>query len=75
MLPYAYKLINKFQLEEEGIGNIFCGILDPVTVQDCTKFPSVITHVLRLVTRGGRREDEAPQEKCVGHSLKSFDNI
>jgi len=23
MFPYAYKLKNKFQLEEEGIGNIF----------------------------------------------------
>jgi len=44
MLPYAYKLKNKFQLEEEGIRNIFCGILDPATVQDCTKYPSVITN-------------------------------
>jgi len=23
MFPYAFKLNNKFQLEEEGIGNIF----------------------------------------------------
>ena len=44
MFPYAYKLKNKFQLEEEGIRNIFCGILDPATVQDCTKYPSVITN-------------------------------
>jgi len=42
MFPYAYKLKNKFQLEEEGIRNIFCGILDPATVEDWTKFPSVI---------------------------------
>jgi len=25
MFPYAYKLKNKFQLEEEGIGNIVFG--------------------------------------------------
>jgi len=25
MFPYAYKLKNKFQLEKEGIGNIFWG--------------------------------------------------
>jgi len=46
MFPYAYKLKNKFQLEQEGIGNIFLWILDPVTVQDCTKFPSVIANAL-----------------------------
>jgi len=44
--PCAYKLKIKFQFEEEGIGNIFCGILDHVAVQDCTKFPSVIANVL-----------------------------
>jgi len=42
---------NKFHLEEEGIRNIFCGILDPATVQDCTKFPSVITNVLLQLLR------------------------
>jgi len=45
------QLKNKFQLEEEGMRNIFCGILDPVTVQDCTKFPSVITNVLLQLLR------------------------
>jgi len=51
MFPYAYKLKNKFQLEEEGIRNIFCGLLDPATVQDCTKLPSVITNVLLQLLR------------------------
>jgi len=26
MFPYAYKLKNKFQLELENVGIIFCGI-------------------------------------------------
>jgi len=46
MFSYAYKLKNKFQLELEGIGNIFLvGILDPATVDDCTctKFHSFNT--------------------------------
>jgi len=51
MFPYAYKLKNKFQLEEEDIKNIFCGILDPATVQNCTKFPSAITNVLLQLLR------------------------
>jgi len=48
MFPYAlaYKLKNKFQLGEGGIRNIFCRILDPAAVQDCTKSPRVITNVL-----------------------------
>jgi len=28
------------------LGLYFCGILDPAAVQDCTKFPSLITNVL-----------------------------
>ena len=28
------------------MGIYFCGILDHVAVQDCTKFPSVMTNVL-----------------------------
>ena len=44
MFPHAFKLKIKFQLEEEGIRNIFCGIF--VSVQDCTKFASLITNVL-----------------------------
>jgi len=48
MFPYAlaYKLKNKFQLGEGSIRNIFCRILDPAAVQDCTKSPRVITNVL-----------------------------
>ena len=30
---------------------IFCGILDPTALQDCTKFPSVITNVLLQLVR------------------------
>jgi len=46
MFPYAYQLKNKFQLEEESIGEyILCGILHPAAVQDCTKFRSLITDV------------------------------
>jgi len=41
IFSYAYKLKNKLQLEEEGIGINFCGILDAAAVQDCTKFPSL----------------------------------
>jgi len=41
MFPNAYKLKNKFQLEEESIG-----ILDPAAVQDCKKIPNLITNVL-----------------------------
>ena len=51
MFPYACKLKNKFQSEEEGIRNIFCGILDHATFQDCTKFPSVISNVLLQLLR------------------------
>jgi len=40
-LSSVYKLKNKFQLEEEGTGIIFLGILDPAAVQDRTKFPSL----------------------------------
>ena len=29
----------------------FCGILDPAAVQDCTKFPSLITNVLLQLVR------------------------
>jgi len=35
-----------FSWRKKALGVYFCGILDPVTVQDCTKFPSVITNVL-----------------------------
>jgi len=36
-----------FQLEEEIIGVIFfCGTFDPAALQDCTKFPRLITNVL-----------------------------
>jgi len=28
------------------LGLYFCGILDPAAVQDCIKFPSLITNVL-----------------------------
>jgi len=31
---------------KKALGMHFCRILDPVTVQDCTKFPSVITNIL-----------------------------
>jgi len=31
--------------------NIFCGILGPAAVQDCTKFPSLITPVLLRLVR------------------------
>jgi len=50
MFPYTYKLINKFQ-SEEGIVIILCGILDPATVQDRTKFPSLITNLLLQLVR------------------------
>jgi len=59
MFPYAYKLKNKFQVEEEGIRNIFCEILDPATIQDCTKFLkflNVITNVLlKIIERYHQR--------------------
>jgi len=29
-------LKNKFQLEQEGWDYIFCGILEPAAIQDCT---------------------------------------
>jgi len=29
-----------------ALGLYFCGILDPATVQDCIKFPSLVTNVL-----------------------------
>ena len=55
MLPYAYQLQNEFlktsELEAEGIELYFCGILDPTVVQDCTKFPSLITNVLLQLLR------------------------
>jgi len=28
------------------LGLYFCGILDPAAVQDCTKYPSLITNVM-----------------------------
>jgi len=33
------------------LGLYFCGILDPATVQDCTKFPRLITIVLLQLVR------------------------
>jgi len=42
---------DKLQLEEESIRIIFCRILDPPEVQDCTKFPSLITNVLLQLVR------------------------
>jgi len=33
------------------LGLYFCGILDPTAVQDCTKFPSLITNVLLQLVR------------------------
>jgi len=52
-IPNAYKVKNKFQLEQEGTGIIqyFCGILDPAAVQDCTKFQSLLTYVLLQLVR------------------------
>jgi len=35
-----------FNLKKKALGIYLCGILDPVTVQDYTKFPSAITNVL-----------------------------
>jgi len=32
-------------------GYIVCGILDPAAVQECTKFPSLITNVLLQLVR------------------------
>jgi len=51
MFLCAYKLKNKFQLGEEGIRNIFCGILNHATVQYSTKFPSLMTNVLLQLVR------------------------
>ena len=42
---YAYKLYT-FQSEVTVI--IFLWILDPSAIQDCTKFPSLITNVLLM---------------------------
>jgi len=40
MFPYACKLKNKFQLEEEGAGILsFCVFLDFAAVKEFTKFP------------------------------------
>jgi len=36
MCPNAYKVKNKFQLEEEGTGIIFLWNLYPGAVQECT---------------------------------------
>jgi len=33
------------------LGLYFCGILNPAAVQDCTKFPSLITNVLLQLVR------------------------
>jgi len=33
------------------LGLYFCGISDPAAVQDCTKFPSLITNVLLQLVR------------------------
>jgi len=33
------------------LGLYFCGILDSAAVQDCTKFPSLITNVLLQLVR------------------------
>jgi len=51
MFPYAYKLKNKFQLEEEGIGIIFLWDVNPAAIQDCIKCPSLITNVLVHVVK------------------------
>jgi len=33
------------------LGLYFCGILDPAAIQDCTKFPSLITNALLQLVR------------------------
>jgi len=71
MFLYVYKLKNKFQFEEGGIVIVFfCWILDPAAVEDCTKFPSLITNVLlklvRDITNGicyQRHEKRLEQQK------------
>ena len=52
------------------MGLYFCGILDPAAVQDCTKFPSLITNIflqlVRDVINGGcyqRYEKRLEQQK------------
>jgi len=44
VFPCAYK-------SKYALGLYFCGILDPAAVQDCTKFPSLITNVLLQLVR------------------------
>jgi len=49
MFPYAY---NKKQISvkwKKALGLYSYGILYPAAVQDCTKFPSLITNVLQSV--------------------------
>jgi len=51
---------------------IFCGILDPAAVQNCTKFPSSIENVLQLVRdiinracyQGYEKRLEQQKSKC-----------
>jgi len=38
-------------LRKKALGLYFCGILDTAAVQDCTKFPSLITNVLLHLVR------------------------
>ena len=54
------------------MGLYFCGILDPGAVQDCIKFPSLITNVLvqlvKDITNGvcyQRYEKRLEQQKVV----------
>jgi len=47
MLPYEFKLKNKFSIRGRNHwGYFFCGTFDPAALQDCTKFPRLITNVL-----------------------------
>jgi len=47
-VSYAYKFKN---LLEEALGLYFCRILGPAAVQDCTKFPRLMTNALLQLVR------------------------
>jgi len=66
---------------KKALGIYFCGILDPVAVQDCTKFPSVITNVLLQLMKDiingvcyqrfeNRLEQQKRSSKCLMFALQ-----
>jgi len=51
MFPHVYKLNQISIWGRRHWDYIFCWILDPAAVQDCAKFPSLLTNVLLQLVR------------------------